>query len=178
MRTCGCILMFIFLVSNVGHSEEGPDESYKEKVIPTPSQTESNELKLYYDLPLSQNQESDIYKLVTTLANTSIFGLMFKQGELEDIGKRIYGVHPLRYIGYIYSIPKLKQCMPELLSKSMVATRFIKELSAGFNQKLDQGELKQYMPGFAESLHLELEPLMNFVNNRNWEGLLKYLDTH
>lgn len=138
-------------------------------------ETSNTELKLYLDLPLTQSQEKDIDKLITTLANTSTFGLMFKQSELEDIGKRIYGVHPLRYIGYIFESPKLKKCMIKLMKKSIVSSRFMKELSNAFNRTLNEGQLKQYLPGFADSLHLDLPPLIVFVDKRDWQGLLDYL---
>lgn len=130
----------------------------------------------YAELPITLQQERDITKLIRTLANTSTVGLMFKKGELERIGERITGIHPLRYIGFIYADPELKECMPKLLSKSMVSTRFIKELSAGLNQKLEENQLVQYVPGFASSLNLTTNDIMPFVDNRTWGEMLDYLN--
>lgn len=129
-------------------------------------------------LPVTEQQSKDIRELILTLANTGTMGLMFKKGQLEEIGSRINGIHPLRYLGCIYSDPQLKQCMPKILRKSMVAGRFVSELSAGLNEKMDEGQLVQYIPGFAESLHLNSQDLMPFVNSRNWRGMLEYLNTH
>jgi hypothetical protein len=129
-------------------------------------------------LPITEQQSEDIHKLILTLANTGTMGLMFKKGELEEIGSRINGIHPLRYLGCIYSDPKLKQCMPKILGKSMVAGRFVSELSAGLNEKMDEGQLVQYVPGFAEDVHVDAQALMPFVNSRNWRGMLEYLNTH
>ncbi len=130
----------------------------------------------YAELPLTEQQEGDIRKLIKTLANTSAVGLMFKKGELEKIGQRTYGVHPLRYLGFIYADRELKVCMPKLLSKSIVASRFTKEIAEGLNERLDQGMLMEYIPGFAASLHLETAALMPYVDGRDWKGMLAFLN--
>ncbi|MES2344444.1 MAG: hypothetical protein V4494_00700 [Chlamydiota bacterium] len=142
------------------------------------SSTFAEEVRPYSELVVTAEQEKDIHRLITTLARTSTFGLMFKKGELENIGKRTYGIHPLRYLGCIYSDPDLKQCMPKLLDKSMVGTRFIKEISDGLNEKLAEGQLVCYVPGFAAFLHLEPVPLMDFVDKRDWSGMINYLNFH
>jgi hypothetical protein len=135
-------------------------------------------VQAYSELVVTAEQERDIHKLITTLAHTSTFGLVFKKGELEDLGKKTYGIHPLRYLGCIYSDPQLKDCMPKLLDKSMVASRFVKEISEGLNEKLDEGQLVRYIPGFAASLKLDPAPFMTFVDKRNWKGMIDYLNVH
>lgn len=130
----------------------------------------------YATLPITEQQELDIRKLIKTLANTSAVGLAFKKGELEKIGKRTYGIHPLRYIGFIYADQELKRCMPKLLNKAIVANRFIQEISAGLNEKLSEQQLIPYLPGFAESLHLELDVLNPFVDAKDWKGMLFFLN--
>lgn len=136
---------------------------------------------LYVALPITQDEADTIYKIVDTVANTNVLKLAIKQGDLEKKGKKVQGVHPLKFLGTIFANPFLKSCMREIEDSYFKWDGFVYGPSGndGLANRLslesDKNNMLPYLPGFCQAVKANPDAVRSYIQKRDWEGLVRYL---
>lgn len=136
---------------------------------------EVGDRKLFFALPLSKEEEKTIHKIITTLAENNVFSLLFARSELERKGKQIEMVHPMRFLGSIFSSHQLRSGMHDIKKNSFKWDGFMAGLERRMKEESHKDNLMRYVPGFAAHVHADPHKVAYYVRHRNWEGLLRYL---
>ncbi|MBS3905100.1 MAG: hypothetical protein KGZ39_07225 [Simkania sp.] len=129
----------------------------------------------FYQLPLNDNERQIIHKIIDTMAKDNVLKLGLKRKSMERKGKRIRQVHPLRFLGHIFSDGHLRQCMREISRSHFKWNGFMDGLKDRMKEEAARGNLRQYIPGFAELLHIDEHQVYQYIDHRDWEGLVKHL---
>jgi len=129
----------------------------------------------YYALPLSERQGKEIATIVHAMGRDSIGKLLWKKKDLEQMGRHIDNVHPLRFLGYIFKRSHLAGDVRAFRHSFFTWNQFI----GGCKRKLilnhRKNNLKKYVPGFCHDLGIEQKVIMHKINERDWDGLVDFL---
>lgn len=130
---------------------------------------------LFYTLPLSSQEEKVIESIILTLAETNIFGLLFEKSDLEKKGKFIEHVHPLRFLGVVFSRYELRMAMSEIKKSTFKWDGFMEGLERRIREEQIRDNLMRYVSGFSRHVHADPDKISAFIQHHNWEGLIRYL---
>lgn len=130
---------------------------------------------LYYQLSISESEKHLIEAIVNTIAEKNVFQLAFEKRGLEKKGKKVNGVHPLRFIGHIFSNPALKKAMRSIRKSSFKWDGFLDGYSKRMRLEYEHNNLFKYVVGFSEAVHANPEEVNHYIRKKDWEGLLIYL---
>lgn len=137
--------------------------------------------QLYYNLQMSEDQQSVTTKLIKKMGDSGYWELLKIRKEMEKLGDAVAAVHPLRFIGYIYGNPGLKKRMATILDDIFKRRGFLNGhgKKEGFSQKMtkeaNNHNLMKYLPGFAQSLGITQSSIEPYFHRHDWEGLLRHL---
>ena len=129
----------------------------------------------YEMLPISIAERQKISAILTTMAENNVFKLLFEKKTLEKLGREIHHVHPIRFLGAVFTDPRLVHCMYEIRRSGFKWDGFIDGFSKRFLAEISDGNVNAYIPGFAASLDMKKEDIMTYVNYKDFEGLVLYL---
>lgn len=136
---------------------------------------ETQSFDYFYQLPLNEKEKRLIKTIITTMAEKNIFQLAFEKGSLEKKGKKINQVHPLRFIGYIFSTPELKSALKIIKKSSFKWDAFLDGFSKRMSLEYQHNNLVQYVPGFSQLVGEQMEEVLHFIKKKDWEGLVLFL---
>ena len=146
---------------------------------PTVTLAESPEkeekLNSYEALPITFEEKQKIAKILITMAENNIFQLLFEKKHLERLGFEINHVHPIRFIGTVFSDPRLAHCMRRIKRSGFKWDGFMDGFSQRFREEIKANNINAYVPGLAESLNVKPEEIQAYVNNNDLEGLIIFL---
>ena len=131
------------------------------------------EAEVFDELPLLEKEEATIEKIMHALATSNIPKLVWKQKELERMGRSINHVHPLRFICCIISSPILRSDLQEVHRSFFKWRAFVDGFRRRMTEEFYKGNLKKFLPGFCETLDVKVEVVEHFVDHIDWEGLIK-----
>jgi len=156
--------------SFIFHIEENLDEP----VVIT------NTSNAYALLPITEKEAEIIWSIIDTMANNNLIVLGFKKSDLEKKGNKINHVHPLRFLGTVFSDPYLKSCMKEIRTSYFKWNGFFDGPSGnGFAHRMEQeynrNNLLPYVAGFSQAVKGNPDQIRAYIQKRDWEGLVKYL---
>ncbi len=129
----------------------------------------------FFQLTLNKVDEEIIYKIIDTMARDNVIKLGLKRKTMERKGKKIRHVHPLRFLGCIFSDPHLHSCMREVHRSMFKWNGFIDGLKDRLREEGARGNLYQYVPGFAQLLNRDPKKITHYLEKRDWDGLVRYL---
>lgn len=135
----------------------------------------------FYALPISQTDQNNIYDLIKTMGSSGYWDLLKKKKKMEKLGDKVHHVHPLRFIGYIYSHPHLKEHMAKIMDDIFKRRGFLNGhgKKEGFAQRMSKemhhNNIMHYLPGFSQSLGISESEISHFFHQHDWEGLLRHL---
>lgn len=130
---------------------------------------------LYATLHISEKEKGLVHKIVSTLANHNVVKLLLKKKTLQKAGKNVEHVHPFRFLGTIISDPYLKSCMHEIKKSGFKWDGFLDGYSKKMKSEANAGNLLPYVPSFARAMGVDQGRVTDYIHQRNWEGLLRYL---
>lgn len=151
------------------------DNSIKEDYSYSFLNSPSGHIEPFYQLPLDEKEQKLIYELVKSIAEKNVWGLLFKKKEMEKLGKRVNHVHPMRFMGYILSEPKLKKWLREIKSSSFKWDHFIDGFGNRMKEETAKNNIMTYIPGMAHLLHVDQSQIIGFIHTKDYEGLVKSL---
>lgn len=135
----------------------------------------NNHLSAFQQLPLSSKEKEYIESIITTMADNNIFQLAFHKSSLEKKGKKIDHVHPLRFMGVILSSHMLKDCARTIRKSSFKWDALIDGFSRKMREQMRNNNVYPYLPGFAQAVGTTPERLMPYLQNGDYEGMVKSL---
>lgn len=136
----------------------------------------------YSELPRTLEDEKKIEDLISTLGTHGKIDLLLNhEKRLRKIGDELRYLHPLKFIGYIFSHKNsngeldLKKNMDSIFDDYFKRTNFVE----GYSQNMDLYDLKNklyvYLDDFAKEVNIPSTKLAPFLKEKDWEGLLKFL---
>ncbi len=130
----------------------------------------------YALIPIKEEQAQIIYDIIETVAKNNVLQLGLKKSELEKKRKKIDDVHPLRFLGTIFSNPYLRQrCMPKIQDSIFKWRAFLGGLSGTMDREYDRNNLMSHIPGFCKVVKADEESVRHYLQKKEWEKLVKYL---
>lgn len=130
----------------------------------------------FYDrLTITAEEKQKISKILTTMADNSVFQLLFERKYLERLGQEVHHVHPIRFLGTIFQDPRLVNCMFTIRMSGFKWGGFIDGISERLKGEIRAGNVDLYIPGFAESLGIKAADIQAYINARDIEGLVLFL---
>jgi hypothetical protein len=135
----------------------------------------SEHIEPFYQLPLDEKEQRLIHELLKNIAEKNVWALLFKKKEMEKLGKKINHVHPMRFMGYILSEPKLKKWLREIRSSSFKWDYFIGSFGNRMKEENAKNNIAPYIPGMAHLLHVDQSQILGYFHNKDYEGWVKSL---
>ncbi len=158
------------LLSGIGESVKYEPAAFQRRDMHN-----NNSSELFYQLPLVDWEMKTIHKIIDTMAEKNVFQLALEKSSMEKKGKKIRHVHPLRFVGYVYGDGHLKRCMHEIKKSYFKWHSFLDGFGEKMHEEYRANNLAQYVPGFSQSLGVNQDSVMQYINDKDWEGLLKFL---
>ena len=129
----------------------------------------------FLELPLNEPEKKIIHKIISTIAEKNPIKLAFEKRSLDKKGKKIHHVHPLRFLGYIFSDPFLKKCMKEIKKSHFKWEGFMDGLSKKMREESHDHNILPYAEGFADYVNADRDHVVRYLEHHDWEGLVRYL---
>ncbi len=130
---------------------------------------------LYAQLPITETEASLIYEIIDTISSTSWPKLLLIASEVERKGRRVDNVHPLRFLGTIFSNNHLKKCMIDLMDSFFQWNGFISGLAKRLGDENKRNNLLPYVPGFCRVVKANPDQVRFYIQRQKWEELVIYL---
>jgi len=137
-------------------------------------QSAASSLEMFNQLRLTDTDKRNIKKIVTTMADKNVFQLLLDKKSLEQKGKQIRPVHPMRFLGYICSDGHLRKCLHTISKNHFKWSSFVDGFKDRMKEEARKGELLPYVPGFAQTLNMDPNVVVNYINKSDYEGLMKH----
>lgn len=130
----------------------------------------------YLELPRTFEDEKKIDDLISTIGiHGKIDLLLHHEKRLNKMGDELRYIHPFRFVGYIFSHPNLKEHMGLIFDDYFKRTHFVKD----YGQTMDIYDLRNklylYLDDFANELDISVDKIKPYIDNKDWEGLLRFL---
>lgn len=137
----------------------------------------SSALPRNYEVKISQNEKEDIYYIVTTLGRGSLKKLLSAKSSLKKAGTRVDHVHPLRFIGCIFSDEEMKVGILQIKERGgWVAKEFFNGLYDSLTTEANLQNIKnEHVTDFAKYLELDPNLISTSIQNKDWKGLINTL---
>jgi hypothetical protein len=133
----------------------------------------STHIESFYQLPLEEKDQKLIYELIKTIAEKNVFGLLFKKKEVEKLGKKVNHVHPMRFMGYILSEPKLRKWLKDIRNSSFKWDYFMREYGERMKEENAKNNIMPYAAGMAHLLHVEQNHILGYLQAKDYTGMVK-----
>ncbi len=138
--------------------------------FPPPEKGES-----YKDLVCTDDDKANISEIITTMAENNKLSLLLKQSYLRNLGAQINHVHPLKFLGAVFSNPMLKECMIEIFDDYFKRNGFMDGLGPSLTREAEKGKLDPLIKDFAVEVHVSPESIRPYFQKKDWEGLVRFL---
>jgi hypothetical protein len=127
--------------------------------------------KLYCD----EKDRTSISDLIKAMAEHGKLWLLGHKTYMNELGDSVRHVHPLKFLEVVFSNEYLKACMREIFEDYFKKNGFMDGLGESLTIKSKVGDLDRYLGDFAKAVKADAENLKPFFENRDWEGLVRYL---
>jgi len=163
-------------ILKINHSDSQEPAAAEEVLQPeVAAEDVQPEVDLFQTLPISHSERETISFIITNMAEKNIFELAFDKKKMEEKGKRINHVHPLRFIGHIFSRHDLKKNMKRIKKSSFKWDAFMDGVARRMKEENSKNNLLMYVSGFAKSLGVNPDKVTYYIQKKDWEGLVRYL---
>lgn len=120
-----------------------------------------------YYAPLSDYDKENIRYIINTLSHNSTFALMFHKSSLEKVGARTGGIHPLKYLGFIFADPDLKGQVKNIGRTPW--SRFKKDFGVSLGKAVTRKNLNDDMvEDFVKTVGIELSKVKPLIADQRW----------
>jgi len=129
----------------------------------------------FYGLPIHLWEKKIIEKIVTSLAEKTLPQLLIERKEMEKRGDQVRHVHPLRFMGIVFSDSYLKSCLPQFRNQAFKWSNFINGFADRMREELAKNNLLQHIDGFADYLSADANKIKELINKGQFEEVIVYL---
>ena len=124
----------------------------------------------FYQLPLLEEDKRNIRIIIRSMAEKGPLKLLLERRYLEKKGDQVNYIHPLRFIGYIFSDEKLRNCMRQIKTSRFKWNEFIRGFSRRMDEEYAVDNLIRFIPEFVEQVHSQHpERIESFIKKKSWE---------
>lgn len=127
----------------------------------------------YKDLVCTEQDQANIYEIITTMSDSGKLSLLLKKGHLQSLGSQINHVHPLKFLTTIVMHPRLRDCLADIFDDYFKRNGFMDGIGPSLTREADKGKLDQYIDDFAKEVEVPRERLNKYFHHRDWEGLVR-----
>lgn len=131
------------------------------------------ELRHFYDLKLSENDEGKIQGFIKDLAEKTYSQLLRNYAETNQRGEELKVVHPMRFIGHILSEPNSSLHLKTVRSDFFKYGGFVKGFSDHMKEKAEKENLLLYSPGFAEHVRINKAIVDHAIQSKQYKDLIE-----
>ncbi len=130
-----------------------------------------------YSKTLTQEDKAEISFIIDTLSSHSVLGLWGYEKKLKEAGAKVEDVHPLRHLGYVFSMPELASKTKKIASFPW--KRYVKGFEKPLNLAVKQGKMgPDVIDDFAKKVGMSPETVQGYVDKGDWSGLINALRSH
>jgi hypothetical protein len=129
----------------------------------------------FYQLPLEDWESKIIYKIVSTMAEKNLLQLALEKKSMEKKGRQINHVHPMRFIGYVFSDPYLKNCMSVIRKSHFKWSNFVDGFGGRMREEFRNNNLMRHIPEFCQLVGADAQTVSQHIQNKDWDSLVKCL---
>jgi len=116
----------------------------------------------------------DIRELITTLGESSVWGLLRNSFRLNDIGNKLEPLHPFQFLCAIFTAkPPLFSFVDAILKDDFKKGNFLQGINKGMGREASTIEL--YIDDFAKKTGTTPDRIRSYLPSRNWLGLIRHL---
>src|SRR3989339_273390 len=134
----------------------------------------SEEAKLFFNLPLTDEDKVLIRKIITSMADKNVLQLLMDKKSMERKGDKVRPVHPMRFIGFVLADPNLRRCMKSISKATFKWSGFLDGYEKRMKEESRIGNLSCYSAGLADLLEVDKSVIQHYINHSNYEGLVKH----
>lgn len=128
----------------------------------------------YYALPMNGIDKDRTYQLIDQMGNKAWYELLWNKRKMEKLGDQVDHVHPLRFSGFIFSQPHLKESMKKVRSFSLKWYRFVDGFGGKMKRNAQSNNLLVHVPGFCHETGADEATVRKLIKEQNWEALLSH----
>lgn len=128
-----------------------------------------------YERPLTPIEMQDIRFIVTTLANKSLATIFGSRTALESAGDRISGIHPLRFLCFVFSHEELKVGIHNIRNRRLIWKDFAGGIKESLTDESNVHNMSMHIASFCA--HLKISPSLVTIpiEHRKWDELFDIL---
>ncbi len=150
------------------------EKGMSERIAPLQTAMSAPE-ELFEQLSITEEDRTMIYRIIDTMARDNVIKLGWKRKSMEKKGRKVRHVHPLRFLGHVFSDPHLHHCMREVHRSGFKWNGFIDGMKDRIEEEAERGGLVPYVPGFAKQVQRNEQKIRHYIEKRDWEALVRYL---
>jgi len=129
-----------------------------------------------YVAHVSSKEKKDISFIVNTLGMGSLIEIAKQRSAIKDAGKRVDRVHPLNFLGTIFSDEQMKASMHAMQNRLWVWSEFLSGVKESSEVEANRNNIKpEYIDDFAARLGISSASVYPSIANRQWEQLVNIL---
>lgn len=163
------------LLSKVNEKEIDDEDLEDPFLPPLPPVPYDADVTDYFQLPLADSEKQIIAYIITSMAEKNVFQLLLEKRDMEKKGDRINHVHPLRFIGYACSDPKLVRGMRQFKKNPFKWDNFISGFARRMREEASRNNLHRFVPSMAEFLNADAQEISSHIQQGDYEALVRYL---
>ncbi|HEY4832090.1 MAG TPA: hypothetical protein VIH61_05960 [Waddliaceae bacterium] len=130
----------------------------------------------YYQ-PVNDDKKKAIRFILKTMAKKSLTSLWSYKSQLEDAGRSIDQVHPLRFLQTVFTDEELKAYFHQIKKRaSWIWGEFIKGLKTSLQEELNIDNLKDvHIYDFAMNVNIDPTLIYELILYSQWEEFINIL---
>jgi hypothetical protein len=130
-----------------------------------------------YNIPVSNDKKKVINFILKTMAKKSLASLWGYKSQLEDAGKYIEDVHPLRFLQTVFTDEEMKAYFHQIKKRaSWIWGEFTKGLKTSLQEELNIDNLRdEYIYDFALNVNIDSTLIYDLIQHSQWDELIKTL---
>lgn len=129
-----------------------------------------------YSSKVTSSQKKDIKFIVNTLGMNSLVSISSLKSDLKKTGKRIESIHPLRFLGCVFTDEEMKASMQAMEGRSWVWSEFASGLINSLEVEASRDNLKwEFIIDFSTKVGVSTELLGPIIQKRQWDSFISTL---
>lgn len=128
-----------------------------------------------YAAGVAASEAADISYIVKTLANSSLPKIKSAESALKKAGDRIDPIHPLQFLGYVFTTEELKVAIRNLQGRSWVWSDFISGLTDTLAEENGKNNIQPYLQDFANKINVNVNIIAPLQQAGKWDKFVTTL---